>query len=38
MGATDPKKAGKGHHQADFGLDIQNMQTHGSDSPENAAK
>jgi nucleoside-diphosphate kinase len=38
MGATDPKKADKGTIRADFGLDIQNNATHGSDSPENAAK
>ena len=38
MGATDPKKAEKGTIRADFGLDIQNNATHGSDSPENAAK
>jgi nucleoside-diphosphate kinase len=38
MGSTDPKKADKGTIRADFGLDIQNNATHGSDSPENAAK
>jgi nucleoside-diphosphate kinase len=38
MGATDPKKAEKGTIRAEFGLDIQNNATHGSDSPENAAK
>ena len=38
MGATEPKKAEKGTIRADFGLDIQNNATHGSDSPENAAK
>jgi nucleoside-diphosphate kinase len=38
MGVTDPKKADKGTIRADFGLDIQNNATHGSDSPDNAAK
>ena len=38
MGSTDPKKADKGTIRADFGIDIQNNATHGSDSPENAAK
>jgi nucleoside-diphosphate kinase len=38
MGSTDPKKAEKGTIRAEFGLDIQNNATHGSDSPENAAK
>jgi nucleoside-diphosphate kinase len=38
MGATDPKKAEKGTIRAEFGVDIQNNSTHGSDSPENAAK
>jgi nucleoside-diphosphate kinase len=37
MGATDPKKAEKGTIRAEFGIDIQNNATHGSDSPENAA-
>ncbi len=38
MGATDPKKAEAGTIRAEYGLDIQNNATHGSDSPENAAK
>jgi len=38
MGSTDPKKADKGTIRADIGIDIQNNATHGSDSPENAAK
>jgi len=37
MGATDPKKAGKGSIRADFADSIDANAVHGSDSPENAA-
>jgi len=37
MGATDPKKAGKGTIRADFAQSIDANAVHGSDSPEAAA-
>jgi len=37
MGATDPKKAGKGTIRADFADSIDANSVHGSDSAENAA-
>ena len=37
MGATDPKKAGKGTIRADFADSIDANAVHGSDSAENAA-
>jgi len=37
MGATDPKKAGKGTIRADFADSIDANAVHGSDSPETAA-
>ena len=37
MGATDPKKAGKGTIRADFAQSIDANAVHGSDSGENAA-
>ena len=37
MGATDPKKAGKGTIRADFAQSIDANAVHGSDSAENAA-
>jgi nucleoside-diphosphate kinase len=37
MGATDPAKAAPGTIRKDFGGDIQNNATHGSDAPETAA-
>ncbi len=37
MGATDPAKAAPGTIRKDFGTNIQNNCTHGSDSPETAA-
>ncbi|HEY7674382.1 MAG TPA: nucleoside-diphosphate kinase [Burkholderiales bacterium] len=36
MGATDPKKAGKGTIRADFADSIDANAVHGSDSPETA--
>jgi len=36
MGATDPKKAGKGTIRADFADSIDANSVHGSDSPETA--
>jgi nucleoside-diphosphate kinase len=36
MGATDPKKAGKGTIRADFAESIDANAVHGSDSPETA--
>ncbi len=36
MGATDPAKAEKGTIRADFGLNIQENSTHGSDGPQTA--
>lgn len=37
MGATDPKKADAGTIRKDFGIDIEQNSTHGSDAPETAA-
>jgi nucleoside-diphosphate kinase len=37
MGATDPKKAGKGTIRAEFAQSIDANAVHGSDSPQNAA-
>ena len=37
MGATDPKKAGKGTIRADFADSIDANAVHGSDSPQTAA-
>ena len=37
MGATDPKKADVGTIRKDFGLDVEQNATHGSDAPETAA-
>jgi nucleoside-diphosphate kinase len=37
MGATDPRKAGKGTIRADFAQSIDANAVHGSDSPETAA-
>ena len=37
MGATDPAKAAPGTIRRDFGANIQNNATHGSDAPETAA-
>ncbi|MBO0721294.1 MAG: nucleoside-diphosphate kinase [Blastocatellia bacterium] len=36
MGPTDSTKAPKGTIRGDFGTDVQENATHGSDSPENA--
>jgi nucleoside-diphosphate kinase len=38
MGATDPKKADPGTIRKDFGLDVEQNATHGSDAPETAAQ
>jgi nucleoside-diphosphate kinase len=38
MGATDPKKAAPGTIRAEFGLDVEQNSTHGSDAPETAAQ
>ncbi len=38
MGATDPKKADFGTIRKDFGLDVEQNSTHGSDAPETAAQ
>ena len=38
MGATDPKKAAPGTIRKDFGLDVEQNSTHGSDAPETAAQ
>ena len=38
MGATDPKKADPGTIRRDFGLDVEQNSTHGSDAPETAAQ
>jgi nucleoside-diphosphate kinase len=38
MGATDPKKADPGTIRRDFGLDVEQNATHGSDAPETAAQ
>jgi len=37
MGATDPKKAEPGTIRKDFGIDVEQNATHGSDAPETAA-
>jgi nucleoside-diphosphate kinase len=37
MGATDPAKAAPGTIRREFGANIQNNATHGSDAPETAA-
>jgi nucleoside-diphosphate kinase len=37
MGATDPKKADAGTIRKDFGIDVEQNATHGSDAPETAA-
>lgn len=37
MGATDPAKAAAGSIRREFGSNIQNNCTHGSDAPETAA-
>ena len=38
MGATDPKKAAPGTIRKDYGLDVEQNSTHGSDAPETAAQ
>lgn len=38
MGATDPKKAGKGTIRADFASNIEENAVHGSDAPETASQ
>ncbi len=38
MGATDPKKADAGTICKDFGIDVEQNATHGSDAPETAAQ
>jgi nucleoside-diphosphate kinase len=38
MGATDPKKADAGTIRKDFGVDVEQNATHGSDAPETAAQ
>ena len=38
MGATDPKKADPGTIRKDFGIDVEQNSTHGSDAPETAAQ
>jgi len=38
MGATDPKKADAGTIRRDFGIDVEQNATHGSDAPETAAE
>ena len=37
MGATDPKKADPGTIRRDYGIDVEQNATHGSDAPETAA-
>jgi nucleoside-diphosphate kinase len=37
MGATDPKKADAGTIRKDFGIDVEQNATHGSDAPATAA-
>lgn len=37
MGATDPAKAAPGTIRKDFGQDVEQNATHGSDAPETAA-
>ncbi len=38
MGATDPAKAAAGTIRKDFGQDVEQNATHGSDAPETAAQ
>ena len=38
MGATDPAKAAAGTIRKDFGIDVEQNATHGSDAPETAAQ
>ncbi len=38
MGATDPQKADAGTIRKDFGIDVEQNATHGSDAPETAAQ
>jgi nucleoside-diphosphate kinase len=38
MGATDPKKADAGTIRKDFGIDVEQNATHGSDAAETAAQ
>ncbi|MDO8431035.1 MAG: nucleoside-diphosphate kinase [Candidatus Binatus sp.] len=38
MGATDPKKADAGTIRRDYGIDVEQNATHGSDAPETAAQ
>jgi nucleoside-diphosphate kinase len=38
MGATDPNKAEAGTIRKDFGIDVEQNATHGSDAPETAAQ
>jgi len=38
MGATDPKKADAGTIRKDFGIDVEQNATHGSDAPATAAE
>ena len=38
MGPTDPKKADPGTIRKDFGVDVEQNSTHGSDAPETAAQ
>ncbi|HEY6417995.1 MAG TPA: nucleoside-diphosphate kinase [Candidatus Binataceae bacterium] len=38
MGATDPKKADVGTIRRDFGVDVEQNATHGSDAAETAAR
>jgi nucleoside-diphosphate kinase len=38
MGATDPKKADAGTIRKDFGIDVEQNATHGSDAPGTAAE
>jgi nucleoside-diphosphate kinase len=37
MGATDPAKAATGTIRKDFGQNVEQNATHGSDAPETAA-
>ena len=37
MGATDPAKAAPGTIRKEFGLNVEQNATHGSDAPETAA-
>lgn len=38
MGATDPAKAAEGTIRKEFGLNVEQNATHGSDAPETAAR